>query len=329
MKKITNHTNVPLPAAVWLLHDDYDYNFDPMSISATSIIKPIKKIVMSARVRQNKDLVPTVDVTDYFNVSIGSSVHTAIENAWNSDKLPQILKKLGYSENTVERMIINPTTVKEGDIPIYMENRRTKRIGKYQVSGKYDFIMDGTLYDFKSASVWSGMKDTNADDFILQGSIYRWLNPDLVTEDNVHIVYIFKDWSAAKAGQDPENYPQSPIIEKQYKMLSTAATQKYLEQKIKELERSLNLPESELTPCSNDELWRDPPVWKYYKNKDKMTRSTKNFDNPGDAYARLNKDGNVGVVVEHHGKVRACLFCDGAEMCQQKNAYIAEGLLTI
>ena len=41
-----NTTGIGLSVAVWLADDDYDHDDDPKAISATSIIKPIKQLIL-------------------------------------------------------------------------------------------------------------------------------------------------------------------------------------------------------------------------------------------------------------------------------------------
>ena len=39
-------------------------------------------------------------------------------------------------------------------IPVYMEQRAYKQVGKYKVSGKFDFVAEGRVQDFKSTGVF-------------------------------------------------------------------------------------------------------------------------------------------------------------------------------
>ena len=47
---LTNTENIPLPLAVWLSHDSYDFIGGKNRISATSLLKPTRQFVLSARV---------------------------------------------------------------------------------------------------------------------------------------------------------------------------------------------------------------------------------------------------------------------------------------
>ena len=91
----------------------------------------------------------------------------------------------------------------------------------------------------------------------------------------------------------------------------------------------MDAPESELPECTEDELWRSDPAYKYYKNPQKMSRSTKNFDNLHDANLRLAEDGGVGIVVTVPGEVKACKTCAAFNLCTQKDRYLASGELII
>ncbi len=84
-----------------------------------------------------------------------------------------------------------------------------------------------------------------------------------------------------------------------------------------------------MPPCSDDDLWRKDPVFKYYKNPNSTARSTKNFDTFAEAHARLAEDGFVGKVVEVKGEVVACKYCNAFAVCKQKDTYIADGSLKL
>ena len=45
MRKYLNGTNVPLSVALFLADDNYDY--EPNTISATALIRPIRQIILS------------------------------------------------------------------------------------------------------------------------------------------------------------------------------------------------------------------------------------------------------------------------------------------
>jgi hypothetical protein len=324
--KYANTSAVPLSLAVFLATDSYDHNPDPNTISATALIKPIRQIILSARVPE--DMTP-VDLINMVPSRMGTAIHDAIERSWK-DNFQIALDQLGYPKKVIEKIRINPKPeeLTDGLIPIYLEQRAHKQIGKYVISGKYDFIGDGRVEDFKSTSTYTAIHNTNDDKYILQGSIYRWLNPTLITKDEMAIQFIFTDWSKAKAMQDPK-YPQQRIQQRILPLKSIQETDAFVNRKLAQIEQYWDVPEEQLPLCSDEDLWRSEPVFKYYKNPEKRARSTKNFDNRHDAQLRAIEDGNIGIVVEQPGQVTACKYCPAFAVCTQKDALIASGDLVL
>ena len=318
--------NIPLPLAVFLATDDYDY--DPTAISATALMRPIRQLVLTKRVNPEDN---PIDIAGLVSSRMGSAIHAAIEKAWLNPK--QALKALGMPTKLADNVMINPSKpmleLNPNAIPVYMEQRAYKQVGKYKVSGKFDFVAEGRVQDFKSTSVWGYLNQTNVVKYSLQGSLYRWLNPDIIHKDDMVVNYIFTDWSAADAKQKPE-YPQARVLTQRIPLISVEETQAYVEAKLKQIEKYQDAKESEIPYCTDEDLWRKETVWKYYKHKDKTDgRSTKNFDNSADAYARLADDGYSGIVVEVKGQVVACRYCNAFSVCTQKDNYLLSGDLVL
>jgi hypothetical protein len=325
-----NTKNTSLPVALWLATDTYDYQNDPMVISTTTIIKPIRQIVLGMQAVSG-DMELVAEVSDMVASRMGTSFHDSIESAW-THKYEDGLKALGYPEAVIDKVRINPTSVEEGDIPIYMEQRNEKAVGPYKVSGKYDMVMEGSVRDFKSTSTYTYEKGINDSKYILQGSIYRWLNPDIITNDIMHIDFIFTDWSAnrAKAGSKSA-YPPTRVLDYPLQLLSVEETESYLQNKVADIIRLKDASQDQIPECTSEDLWQSNPVWKYFKNPAHAgvpgKRSTKNFDNPTDANNRLMEDGCVGTVIEVKGEVKACHYCKAINICEQAVKLKHEGLL--
>lgn len=326
MSKYANTSSVPLSLAVFLVTDNYDHDQDENTISATSLIKPLRQIVLSARVPE--DVTP-VDLVNLVPSRMGSAIHDAIERSWK-DNYHIALEHLGYPKRVIEKVRINPKPeeLTDGVLPIYMEQRVKKTVGKFTVTGKYDFIGDGRVEDFKSTSTYTAMNNTNDEKYIWQGSIYRWLNPKIITRDEMAIQFIFTDWSKAKTMQDPK-YPQQRIQQRILPLKSIQETDAFVTRKLNQIEQYWDATEEQLPSCTDADLWRSEPVFKYYKNPEKRTRSTKNFDNRHDAQLRYIEDGSVGIVVEQPGQVTACKYCPAFAVCSQKDALIASGDLVL
>ena len=320
----SNLTQVPLSLAVYLATDHYDY--EPNTISATALLRPVRSQVLKRRVPEEDAI---VDVLSVVKSRMGTSIHDGIEKAWNTN-YAEAMTHLGYPQDVIDRVQVNPepNEVTEDTIPVYMEQRLYRDIGGYTISGKFDFVADGGLEDFKSTSTYTWVNGNNTKNYQLQGSIYRWLDPTLITKDYLTIQFIFTDWMPGKAAQDSK-YPQRPVEPKRIPLLSLDDTERFITQKLAQLDQYKDCPESDLPLCTDEELWRKPPQYKYYKNPQKMARSTKNFDDRNEAYARLAADGGKGTVVEKPGEVVACKFCPAFPVCSQKDALIADGSLTI
>jgi hypothetical protein len=317
-----NVSSVPLSLAVFLATDNYDYNSDPHTLSATALIRPLRQIILSARVPQ-EDAV--VDLAQMVPSRMGSAIHDAIERAWMHNH-QDALKALGYPQKVVDRILINPPADKlyDGCIPIYMEQRAYRKVGKYTISGKFDFVGDGRVEDFKTTSTYTWVNNTNDEKYILQGSLYRWLNPQIVTKDEMAIQFIFTDWSKAKAMQDPK-YPQSRIAQRVLPLKSVEETDAFVRRKLQQIEAYWDTPEEEIPHCTDEDLWRSEPVYKYYKDPAKTQRSTKNFPTRQDAMLRYIEDGSKGLVKEVPGQATACKYCQAFSVCGQKDALIQSG----
>lgn len=323
----SNVSSVPLSIAVWLATDHYDHNPDPNHISATSLIKPIRQIVLASRVESDN---APVDLEGLINSRMGTAIHDSIEKAWTHHREPA-LKALGYPQKIIDKIKFNPdpSTLTEDDIPVYMEQRLSKEIDGVKISGKYDFIGEGRLEDFKSTSTYAYMSGSNDDKYVLQGSIYRWLNPQIITKDEMDIQFIFTDWSALRAMTEAnKGYPQKRRISKRYPLMSLMETEMWVRRKITEIKKYMSLPDEQIPECTSEELWREDPKYKYYKNPAKTDgRSTKNFDNLAEAQLRQAQDGGTGIVLKVDGEVKACKYCPAITVCKQAKKLIDAGLL--
>lgn len=326
MSQYSNQTNLPLPIAVWLAHDTYDR--EAAGLSATTLMRPTRQVILAKRVPAGEGI---VDISGMIKSRIGTAIHDAIEGAWLSDKLDTTLTSLGLSDKIVKRLMVNPTEIPEGKpvIPVYLEKRSSREVLGVKITGKFDFIADGRVHDFKTTSTFAYTSNNKDDDYILQGSIYRWLNPDIITDDMMSIIFIFNDWNKNRYLSDRDNYPPSQITSRDFLLLPEATVQKFVEQKVSELIACENLDEADLPLCTDKELWRKEDTFKYYKNPAAVGRSTKNFDSYREAYQRFIDDGSVGRIDTVKGTVQACHYCPAFNLCSQKDALLEAGELKI
>lgn len=338
MKAITNRGDIPLGLAVWLLHDEYDYIDHDNYVSVTGLMKPIKHIILPPRVPVEER---ESDVEDYISRAMGHSLHDSIEKAWTKG-YRRSLRLMGHPQHVIDRVCVNPTDddlAKTKDaIPVYLEQRAFKKIvvhgETFVVGGKFDMVAEGIVHDNKSTTAYTWLYGTRDEEHKLQGSIYRWLNHngfhdvectdpingERITEDFIRINYIFTDWQKMSAKQNP-NYPQKRILYKDIPLMSLEETERWVFAKLAQFQKYRKSPEKDIPECTDEELWRSDPEFKYYSDPTKTDgRSTKNFDNLIDARKHAAEKGK-GVVIVVPGEVKRCGFCAAFPICQQKNRY--------
>lgn len=324
----SNVSNIGLALAVWLAHDDYSSGAElhpgQNLISATTLLKPTRQIVLGPRVPVQER---QADISERIATALGRAVHSSVEDAWVKNMRSSMLS-LGYPKKMVEKMVIHPdqAMIDAGAIPVYLESRAFREIEesglRVVVSGQFDLVINGEVNDVKMTSTFTGTHGTKNEDYRLQGSIYRWLNPTLITGDVIRIQHIFKDWTRAGARSNPA-YPQNQVEELVLSLLSLEETELWIRAKIRDIAANQALPEAEVTYCTPTELWMSDPVFKFYSDPAKAAeggRSTKNFDNAADALMHRNKAGK-GIIIEAPRTPKACGYCPAFPICSQGQAY--------
>jgi hypothetical protein len=323
--KLTNVHGISLPLCVWLLTDEYDYINEPNYISATSLLKSTRQLVLSKRVvKEDRE----IDISDFLSSRFGAAIHDSQEKAWRVNG-QRAMKLLGYPEFIWSNIVVNPTfeeiEANPKIIPIWIEQRafREVTIGgvTYKVGGKFDQVIDGRLFDTKTTSVYSYLLGRKDDDYAKQGGIYRWLNPELITSDHIFIQFIFTDWQKVRAKADPQNYPQTKTLEYPVELPSLAETEQFIRDKIAEVHKYKDARDEDIPFCNDKELWRSEPKYKYFADPTKTQgRSTKNFDTLAEANQFMNEKGK-GIVKTVPGEVKACDYCPAFSICKQKDHY--------
>jgi hypothetical protein len=297
-----------LPIELWLKNDNYDLVEDEFTLSVTTLLKPTKEIVLAKKYHfeVQKDKEPSI------NIKIGTSVHDSISAALEPNKMKEIMSNLGY-----EDFIIKNTK-------IHTEKRSERKFLNYKISGKFDVVYNGSVYDIKTTSTFS-YTSKSGDDYVKQLSLYRWLNPELITSDEGIICFIFTDWSKATALKNPD-YPQNRMVFREYELLPNEQVEEFLTQKISDIERYKQTKEEDLQDCNDNELWRSQTVYAYYNNeyKPESMQSTKNFTNKQEAYEYFEYQGK-GKIVIRQGKPTRCLYCSVKKHClQNQNTFLEE-----
>ena len=298
--KFTNILGLPAVYVDWLVNDDYDHNYNPYTISATSLMKPIRGLILS--VRHASEL--QQDVSNLVASKLGNAVHDSIAR------------------------VVTPGVIKETRVERFLS------IGNvtYTITGKFDILVDNgdetwTLRDIKTTSVWAYIFGGKDEDYRAQLSIYRWLlSPNKKVNDISYIDFFFTDWSTAKAKHDSQ-YPKQRLYPgHQIKLLSLQETEAYILSRLIQLEDSKNIPDNDLPYCTSEELWAEPEVFAVMKEGAK--KATKLCDSMVEAveYMRIKKV--AGYIERRAPKVKRCSYCSAAPMCSQREELEKDGLLT-
>lgn len=268
MTKITNTFDIDLPLAVWLLQNGYNSGAADAPkgelVSVTTLMKPTRQLILKRWVDQKSE---TMDVSELIASRMGHALHDSIERAWIEGDWQQAMKQLNYSQNIIDKIKINPepSKLKEGEIPIYLERRDFKKFEGVVITGQLDFLIGESYRDFKSTSTFSYTSGSKDKDYILQGSMYRWIMPDLIKNDIMRIEFIFTDWAKYRAKSDP-TYPQTRVTHKEYKLMSLKETEDWIHNKLKEIKENAGKSQDDMIRCTDEKLWRQKDSYKYFSD---------------------------------------------------------------
>lgn len=330
MKTLTNNHQIDLPIAVWLLQNGYYSGADVAPegelISVTTLMKPTRRLILERQVDQSKEV---LDVADMIASRVGHGLHDSIERAWTEGDWRGAMRRLHYPQSVIDRVRINPDPSELGkdDIPIFLEQRGFKEIGGIVLTGQLDFAINGAYRDVKTTSTFSYTSGSKDEDYILQGSMYRYIMPEFIWQDKMRIEFIFTDWQKFRAKAD-YNYPQAKVAHKEFPLMSHKETEEWILDKIDHIKANAKHTknQSKLVRCTDKELWKQPDSHKYYANPEtakKGGRAQKSFDKLADAEIHRNAKGK-GVIVTVKGEVKACEYCPAFSVCEQRKEYFPD-----
>ena len=237
--KIVNINNLPKIIELFLKVDFYDHKQAEGTISATTLLKPIKEIILTERHYDEIE----VDVSERLWSVLGSGVHAVMENmSYLHIEGDELIKEF------LEKLITGR---------IKQEERLYAEVLGEKISGKFDLIIDDTLYDFKISSVWTYIFGSRFEEWTKQLSIYRWLYFQTYHEqlsEQAYIIFIARDWYRRDA-ESIETYPIFAMQEKPLKLMPLKETEEMIVYKIKEIQKYRQVPDDLLPDCSLEEIW--------------------------------------------------------------------------
>lgn len=324
--KITNQMGIDLPLAVWLLQDGYKSGADVAPpgelLSVTTLMKPTRQLILQRKVDMSQE---TIDISELVARRMGHSLHDSVERAWTEGDWKGAMKQLHYPQSIIDKIRINPPMDKpleEGVIPIYLEQRGFKEFEDIILTGQLDFLIGQSYRDIKSTSTFAWTSGSKDEDYALQGSMYRFIFPELIKDDVMRIEFIFTDWLKYRAKVD-KNYPQAKVAHKEFKLMSLKETELWISSKLKEIRNNAKLPQNRMVRCTDKDLWRNEDTFKYYSNPESVKaggRCTKRFDKESEAVLHMQEKGK-GVVIKAAGEPKACMYCSAFTVCEQRKEY--------
>lgn len=246
---ITNNHNLPQHIVDLINQDNYQYT--PHRYSATELLNSTKEIILKRRYKDRLIL----DASDYVNMLFGTAFHTMMESGLDNEEI------------RLEHTLPNGVTI----------------------SGRLDRLINNTVEDYKTCTVWK-VKTRDFSDWEKQGLIYAWLlRKKGKYVDYVRITAFIKDYSHMRKQYDPE-YPEAQIFTHEIRVTTDKLleVEKFILNKITEIENNLDTPDNLLPQPSDKEMWKDPDTYAAMKNGRKS--ALKLYDNYDDALAHVGCD---------------------------------------
>ena len=289
--KYTNKFRLPKEIEHWLKSDDYDYSNDEYHLSATTLLKSTRMILLEKRWSENL----IVDISDLITARYGSAIHDSFEKS--------------NCPNTIH------------------EKRYYRKIDDYTISGKIDLILDKDtkpkLADLKSTSVWTYLLGSRIEDYIIQLSIYRWIlqneEKDLIGKNlsnEAFIYYIFTDWSKKEAIAK-KDYPQTRIKPISINLLTLNETENFIKEKIEQIKIFKDTRDSLLPYCTKKELWQEDEKFAVIKKGAKKAIKVLNTMHEAIKLKNAMKEKDEYNIVKREEKAKRCNYCKVSSYCSQ------------
>ena len=306
-KQYTNDTNLPMEICYLIMHFSSLYDGKLISrynVSATDLLKPVKAIVLQIQHPYEDDQL--TDISTLAKSAKGTMMHEALE---------QVLTGIpGYT----------------------LEKRSDRKVGNWNISGKFDIVHNGEIKDLKTtgnftlkllaedqARMQPGMSMDemlqtipNYAKWQIQLSLYRWLNPELVTKPFGKILISLTDGAG---------FDKQPVdSEHTFPLLPTEQIEQFIAAKLNQVDHYLDNPDQPLPRCSDTETGYRLPEYKLkYRDKNGKYRAYPGgtFNNKSEFDQFCNSKMKLGDVIESTpAKAVLCHYCKARSVCDQFNS---------
>lgn len=321
--KIKNDLGIDWIIAGWLASNTYTGSNSDSYISASSFCRSVRQNVLGRLIEKSGEEDP-IDISTMLKASTGTALHRDIQAVWeNPVIITEALKSLGYTDTQIKNIHINPSEPVDGT-NLWFEKRATREIGDWTVTGQFDLVVDDTIHDFKSTSVYTYINKTKEEDYKIQLSIYRWLNRELIKNDIGIIHYIFTDWNKINV-YSTDGYPNHPFVSININLMSLDETEEFIKKRIRDIDyytENLN----ELPLCDDHHLMISKETWQYFTSAT-SSKAYRNFDTKLEALKYMQSKGGKGIVKQKQLEPVGCKYCNCCSKCNQYKSFIQNGIL--
>ena len=284
--KITNKHNLTKSIYNALVNNTYKGPKNELTRISVSTLKDAPRIHY-LKVRHWEEI--EEDASDRLWALLGTSVHAILERAEDAQSI---------KEERVEELV-------DGVI----------------ISGQMDILRESRIEDYKVTSVWSIVFNPNGKkEWELQQNIYRWLAYKRGFDVKELIINaILRDHQSSKAKADP-TYPQIPFVSISLPVWPIEQAEAYIKERVELFKSCQNLTDTELPPCSADDMWEKAGTWAVMKPGRKTAVAV--CDTELEAKNRCPEGCNI---VHRPGARNRCDdYCPVNKWCNQYKAYKGE-----
>ncbi len=259
--------------------------------------------------------------------------HLSVTQLINSPKIVALTKKFDDEiEQDVSEMVwsifgtaVHGVLEHGKDDNHRVEERLHAEVDGWKISGAIDLQIINEagidIRDYKTTSAWAVMNEKI--EWEHQLNIYAWLVETVkkTPVTSVGIVAIIRDWNRRDAA-NREGYPEAPIKEIPIKLWPMEERLAFIRSRINEhsaCEFAMET-DSDLPPCTPDEMWEKPTMWAVKKTGGVRAKSV--HESESEASAALEKAGKgYEIEVRPGSRTRCETFCPVNHRCQQWREY--------
>ena len=265
MKQHNSH-NLPAPMVRVLSGGSYCPNSERVGV--TQLIGP--PLIKYLTIKHWDEI--EEDVIDRFFAMFGTAVHGLLDKAvvapmlrcklcehkfeWNRIKNKKMVCPECQNTNGLKDFSVVSGTLAEAKLEV--PHRDILIVGKMDLFDPHHNV----VIDWKCTSVWSVMFDHK--EWEEQLNVYDWMLKQHGYEaENLFIYALLRDWRKADAARN-KDYPQIPFNKTVCKRWSTEEQLAFINKRLDDM-----LIEDMPRPCTPEERWRKPAVFKLHKKGQK------------------------------------------------------------